>query len=142
MTWRRYSRAGIDDWGGVSPVTADHVNPERAWPALEVLRAATEASGHTLGPRLTLYPTFALDPEQWLDPAVRFAVLDASDAEGLGRDAAWCSGGEEHPPALVGVTAAPSPSGSRARARRRRAAGWPRSWPVSRSVRRSARTRS
>ncbi len=108
-------RAGIDDWGGVSPVTADHVNPERAWPALEVLRDATEAAGHTLAPRLTIYPTFAHDPEHWLDPAVRFAVLDASDAEGLARDGAWCSGGEEHPPPLLGVTTAPPPrlSGSR-----------------------------
>jgi FO synthase len=93
--------AGIDDWGGVSPVTADHVNPERAWPALDVLREATEAAGHTLAPRLTVYPTFALDPERWLDPALRFGVLDASDAEGLGRDAAWCSGGEAPPPALL-----------------------------------------
>ena len=96
-------RAGIDDWGGVSPVTADHVNPERAWPALDVLRGATEAAGHTLAPRLTVYPSFAHDPERWLDPALRFPVLDASDAEGLGRDAGWCSGGEEHPPALVGT---------------------------------------
>ena len=55
-------RAGIDDWGGVSPVTADHVNPERAWPALDILREATEAAGHTLAPRMTVYPTFALDP--------------------------------------------------------------------------------
>ncbi len=55
-------RAGIDDWGGVSPVTADHVNPERAWPALDVLRAATEVAGHTLAPRLTVYPTFAPRP--------------------------------------------------------------------------------
>ncbi|HEX4162897.1 MAG TPA: 7,8-didemethyl-8-hydroxy-5-deazariboflavin synthase CofG, partial [Acidimicrobiales bacterium] len=70
--------AGIDDWGGVSPVTADHVNPERAWPALEVLRDATEAAGHTLAPRLTVYPTFALDPGRWLDEAMRFPVLDAS----------------------------------------------------------------
>ncbi len=93
--------AGIDDWGGVSPVTADHVNPERAWPALDVLRAATEASGHTLAPRLTVYPSYALDPERWLDPALRFAVLDASDAEGLARDAAWCSGGEDPPPDLL-----------------------------------------
>jgi FO synthase len=93
--------AGIDDWGGVSPVTADHVNPERAWPALEVLRAATEAAGHTLAPRLTIYPPFALDPVRWLDEAMRFPVLDASDAEGLARDAAWCSGGEESPPALL-----------------------------------------
>ena len=85
-TWPRCSTSGIDDWGGVSPVTADHVNPERAWPALDVLRAATEAAGHTLAPRLTVYPEFALDPERWLDPALRFAVLDASDAEGLARD--------------------------------------------------------
>jgi FO synthase len=94
--------AGIDDWGGVSPVTADHVNPERAWPALDVLREATEAAGHTLAPRLTVYPSFALDPERWLHPALRFGVLDASDAEGLARDASWCSGGETPPPVLVG----------------------------------------
>ena len=94
--------AGIDDWGGVSPVTADHVNPERAWPALDVLREATEASGHTLAPRLTVYPSFALDPERWLDPALRFGVLDASDAEGLARDSSWCSGGGTPPPVLVG----------------------------------------
>jgi FO synthase len=93
--------AGIDDWGGVSPVTADHVNPERAWPVLDVLRAATEAAGHTLAPRLTIYPTFALDPTRWLDEAMRFPVLDASDSEGLARDASWCSGGEEAPPALL-----------------------------------------
>ena len=47
-------RAGIDDWGGVSPVTADHVNPERAWPALDTLRAATEEAGHVLAARLTV----------------------------------------------------------------------------------------
>ena len=93
--------AGIDDWGGVSPITADHVNPERAWPALDVLRGATEAAGHTLAPRLTVYPSFALDPVRWLDEAMRFPVLDASDADGLARDASWCSGGEEAPPALL-----------------------------------------
>ena len=76
--------SGIDDWGGVSPVTADHVNPERAWPALGVLRNATEAAGFTLAPRLTLYPEFALDPDRWLAESMRFPVLDASDAEGLG----------------------------------------------------------
>jgi FO synthase len=78
--------AGIDDWGGISPLTADHVNPERPWPALEQLRAATEAAGHTLAPRLTIYPEYARQPQQWLDQALRFAVLDRSDAEGLGRD--------------------------------------------------------
>ncbi|HEY4947453.1 MAG TPA: 7,8-didemethyl-8-hydroxy-5-deazariboflavin synthase CofG, partial [Acidimicrobiales bacterium] len=94
--------AGIDDWGGVSPVTADHVNPERAWPALGILRSATEAAGHTLAPRLTLYPEFALDPDRWLHDAMRFPVLDASDAEGLGRDDPWCSGAGFPPPELLG----------------------------------------
>src|SRR5208282_1356731 len=94
--------AGIDDWGGVSPVTADHVNPERAWPALRVLRAATEAAGFTLAPRLTLYPEFALRPERWLAEGLRFPVLDASDAEGLGRDHPWCSGGEVPPRSCSG----------------------------------------
>src|SRR3954447_9839815 len=76
--------AGIDDWGGVSPVTADFVNPERPWPALDRLRAVTEAAGFELAPRLTAYPEFVLDPERWLHPDVRFGVLDRSDAEGLG----------------------------------------------------------
>ena len=96
--------SGIDDWGGVSPVTADHVNPERAWPALEVLQDATEAAGFTLAPRLTLYPSFALRPDRWLDESMRFPVLDASDAEGLGRDHPWCSGGEVPPPELLSGT--------------------------------------
>ncbi|MDH3754500.1 MAG: 5-amino-6-(D-ribitylamino)uracil--L-tyrosine 4-hydroxyphenyl transferase CofH, partial [Acidimicrobiia bacterium] len=78
--------AGIDDWGGVSPVTADHVNPERPWPDLDRLRVVTEARGFTLAPRLTIYPEYALDPERWLDETLRFPVLDRSDAEGLGRD--------------------------------------------------------
>jgi FO synthase len=101
--------AGIDDWGGVSPVTADHVNPERAWPALEILRQATEAAGHVLAPRLTIYPAFAHEPETWLHPDMRFPVLDVADAEGLGRDAAWCSGGDTPPPLILAPTSA-SPS--------------------------------
>jgi FO synthase len=78
--------AGIDDWGGVSPVTADHVNPERPWPDLDRLRAVTEARGFVLAPRLTAYPEFVLDPGRWLDESLRFGVLDRSDAEGLARD--------------------------------------------------------
>ncbi len=78
--------AGIDDWGGVSPITADHVNPERPWPALEILRATTQGAGRELAPRLTIYPEFALEPGRWLDADLRFPVLDRSDAEGLGRD--------------------------------------------------------
>ena len=78
--------AGIDDWGGVSPITADHVNPERPWPELDRLREVTEERGFALAPRLTIYPEFAREPQRWLDPNLRFAVMDRSDAEGLGRD--------------------------------------------------------
>jgi FO synthase len=95
--------AGIDDWGGVSPVTADHVNPERPWPALDRLRAVTESAGFELAPRLTVYPEFALAPGRWLDPSLRFPVLDASDAEGLARPLGevWYSGADAEPPSLV-----------------------------------------
>lgn len=78
--------AGIDDWGGVSPVTADHVNPERPWPDLDILRAVTEEKGFVLAPRLTIHPEFVLDPHRWIDTDLHFAVMDRSDAEGLGRD--------------------------------------------------------
>jgi len=78
--------AGIDDWGGVSPVTADHVNPERPWPDLDRLREVTEAHGFELAPRLTVYPHHAVHPAEWLDDGLAFAVLDRSDAEGLARD--------------------------------------------------------
>jgi FO synthase len=100
--------AGIDDWGGVSPVTLDHVNPERPWPALDALRQATEAEGFALAARLTIYPELAAEPERWLDEAMRFPVLDASDAECLAREDEWCSGGEAPPPALVDLSDAPA----------------------------------
>ncbi|HYU39125.1 MAG TPA: 5-amino-6-(D-ribitylamino)uracil--L-tyrosine 4-hydroxyphenyl transferase CofH [Acidimicrobiia bacterium] len=93
--------AGIDDWGGVSPVTIDHVNPERPWPALERLRAATEAAGKVLAPRLTVYPEYVRDAEHWQHPDVRFPVLLASDGDGLAREDAWSAGGTEHPPRLI-----------------------------------------
>jgi len=95
--------AGIDDFGGISPVTVDHVNPERAWPEVDELRSRTESAGFSLAPRMTLYPEFALDPERWLAPELRTPVLIMSDAEGLCRDSAWVSGGEQTPPALLGV---------------------------------------
>ncbi len=98
--------AGIDDWGGVSPVTIDYVNPERPWPALDLLRDATEAAGFVLAPRLTVYPEYVQLPEQWLHPDVRTAVLVASDLEGLARDSAWSPGRDDLvPPQLL-----PAPS--------------------------------
>ncbi|HKA93504.1 MAG TPA: 7,8-didemethyl-8-hydroxy-5-deazariboflavin synthase CofG, partial [Acidimicrobiia bacterium] len=95
--------AGIDDWGGVSPVTVDHVNPERPWPALDRLRAATEASGKALAPRLTVYPEYVRDADRWLHGDVRFPVLLRSDGEGLAREHAWAAGGSEPPPVLLPV---------------------------------------
>src|SRR5262249_30678907 len=115
-------------------VTADHVNPERPWPAVERLAAVTEAKGFALAPRLTVYPRYILEPQRWLDAGLRFAVQDRSDAEGLGRDdpgaswpekitaadvvhdgaevvlvghrsTAWYSGADRPPPVLV-----PSPA--------------------------------
>ena len=78
--------AGIDDWGGVSPVTADHVNPERPWPERDRLRQVTEDAGFELAPRLTIYPEFATRPTEWVHEDLHFAVMDRADAEGLGRD--------------------------------------------------------
>lgn len=80
--------AGVSDFGGVSPVTIDHVNPERPWPHLDALREATEATGHQLAPRLTVHARYLQDGagETWIDEGLRFAVMDRSDAEGLARD--------------------------------------------------------
>jgi len=100
--------AGIDDWGGVSPVTADHVNPERAWPAVDTLRRATEDAGHVLAPRLTVYPERVARPGTWLDPRLAHPVMAASDAEGLARDSTWCSGGDAPPPLLLGASSPPA----------------------------------
>ncbi|WP_123607299.1 bifunctional FO biosynthesis protein CofGH [Micromonospora sp. Llam0] len=61
-------RAGIDDWGGVSPVTPDHVNPERPWPQIDELARRTAAAGFTLRERLTIYPEYVRRGEAWLDP--------------------------------------------------------------------------
>ena len=115
--------AGIDDWGGVSPLTIDHVNPERPWPALDRLRDATEAAGNVLAPRLTIYPEYVRDPETWIDPGLRTAVLVCSDSEGLARDTAWSPGRDDlTPPTLLPppVPAARRRCGRRS-ARRRRA---------------------
>jgi FO synthase len=95
----RLLAAGINDWGGVSPVTPDHVNPEAPWPELEVLRRASEAAGKELAPRLAIYPRFVQKPERWLAPGMRKAVLDHSDAEGLAREDGWIAGAPSNRPA-------------------------------------------
>ena len=90
--------AGADDLGGISPVTLDHVNPERAWPQLDGLTELLDRAGYALAPRLTVYPEFASEPSRWLDPTLRTKVLQLHDADGLGRGDAWASGGTEPPP--------------------------------------------
>jgi FO synthase len=82
--------AGIDDWGGVSPVTIDHVNPEAPWPELDRLRSATESRGLELAPRLPVYPEWISG--EWIDPRVMPAVLRASDSLGLAREDGWSPG--------------------------------------------------
>ncbi|MCT2276575.1 bifunctional FO biosynthesis protein CofGH [Micromonospora chalcea] len=82
-------RAGIDDWGGVSPVTPDHVNPERPWPHLEELAARTASAGFTLRERLTVYPEYVRAGGPWLDPRVLPHVSALADpATGLAVEAA------------------------------------------------------
>lgn len=72
-------RAGADDWGGVSPLTADHVNPERPWPHIDELAARTASLGFRLEERLTAHPEYLLDPETWVDPAMREPVAALID---------------------------------------------------------------
>jgi FO synthase len=102
--------AGIDDWGGVSPLTPDHVNPERPWPQLDVLTGLTAAAGFTLKERLTVYPPYLRAP--WLDPSVAAHVAALADpATGLANEAAIPRGRPWREPAaevLVSGSASPA----------------------------------
>jgi FO synthase len=85
-------QAGIDDWGGVSPVTVDHVNPEAAWPSLEKLTEATEISGKQLAARLPIYPNYLQSMDKWLDASLHTPVLRCIDSEGYARTDKWSPG--------------------------------------------------
>ena len=74
-------RAGIDDWGGVSPVTADHVSPERPWPAIDELATHTAAAGFTMRERLTAYPKYVLAGSPWIDARLHAHVAALADPE-------------------------------------------------------------
>ena len=80
----RLPAAGLNDWGGISPLTPDHINPERPWPGLAELRRRTESAGHELRERLAVYPEYAIRPA-FLDERLRARVAAAVDAEGLVR---------------------------------------------------------
>jgi FO synthase len=99
--------AGIDDWGGVSPVTADHVNPEAPWPEVELLREACRTRGLELAPRLPLYPEHVTGVDRWADPAVAPAILRAADAHGLAREDRWAPGEPGSVPFVVARDPAP-----------------------------------
>jgi len=90
--------AGINDWGGVSPVTPDFVNPEAPWPHLTRLSSETALAGKILQERLTIYPTFILDGHRWMDTRVYGDVLRKVDAHGLPRTDDWMPGALLSPP--------------------------------------------
>ncbi len=88
----RLVAAGINDWGGVSPVTPDHVNPEAPWPHLVALRERTARAGKTLVERTAIYPAYTLAMERWVDPRLQVPLRRATDADGLARTDAWSPG--------------------------------------------------
>ena len=102
-----YLDSGLNDWGGVSPVTPDHVNPERPWPKIDELAAVTEGHGFTLLERTAVYPAYCAEPsarDRWIDPALHGAVLDLTDAEGYARPPeVWFSGVDVSPPSTAAI---------------------------------------
>ena len=89
---RQLFDAGIGDWGGVSRVTTDHVNPEAPWPEVERLRAVTEAAGKTLVPRLAVYSKYFRELPKWVAPGFHAAILRSIGSEGFAREDRWYSG--------------------------------------------------
>ncbi len=103
-------RAGVNDWGGVSPVTPDHVNPEAPWPHLEDLARVTAQAGRHLSERLALVPAYAQACDRWTDPKIATRVRRMSDARGHARTDGWyCGSGSALPPASASL---PGASGS------------------------------
>ena len=90
--------AGINDWGGVSPLTPDHVNPEAPWPHLAQLARDTGSAGKYLDQRLTLYPRYLAEADTWLSPRVQPAARKQSDGEGYAKRDEWIAGISEHAP--------------------------------------------
>jgi FO synthase len=103
--------AGINDWGGVSPVTPDHVNPEAPWPHLDALERATNAVGKQLVERLAIYPAFARRADTWVDPALRTSLLRRIDADGWPRTDEWSPGTRAALPDRAARTARPAIAG-------------------------------
>jgi len=102
--------AGINDWGGVSPLTPDHVNPESPWPQLNTLRQETAAASKLLQERLTIYPAYVLRFTEWLDKSMVGPVLKLTDGAGLAREDNWLSGQSVEIPEGFDLTPASSPA--------------------------------
>ena len=98
--------AGINDWGGVSPVTQDYVNPEAPWPQLDALARETAAAGKTLTERLALYPAYAGSLDRWVAPELETRVLTMIDATGHPRTDDWVPGSGEALPAAATIAPA------------------------------------
>ncbi|HWK34482.1 MAG TPA: 7,8-didemethyl-8-hydroxy-5-deazariboflavin synthase CofG, partial [Hyphomicrobium sp.] len=90
--------AGINDWGGVSPITPDHVNPEAPWPHLDALAEATRDAGKELTERLALYPAYARNLDRWVDPCFHTPLRRQTDSDGYPRTDAWFPGARAEPP--------------------------------------------
>ena len=142
-------RAGINDWGGVSPVTPDHVNPEAPWPHLEDLERSTNAAGRDLVERLALVPAYAAAPERWTDAAMTPRVRRLSDSLGYARAGPLVFGRERRIAgrsaavdgrACVTMTraAARVRGSARSSMRRARAANWRRPMSCGSSARKAA----
>jgi FO synthase len=99
--------AGINDWGGVSPVTPDHVNPEAPWPELVALEKQTAEAGKQLVQRLAVYPSYALESARWIAPKLAPKVLSTIDATGLARGETWMAGTTKGTPAPRAQAAPP-----------------------------------
>ena len=91
--------AGLNDWGGVSPVTPDHVNPEAPWPAIAELARKSADAGKLLVNRLPVYPYYVRNADTWLAPEIATRVRRMSDTEGFARDDDWAPGNTKPPPA-------------------------------------------
>jgi len=109
--------AGLSDWGGVSPVTPDHVNPEAPWPELARLARETAAAGKVLVPRLAIYPAWLKDSDKWLAPKVLTATLKKADGQGYAQEYSWRVGQvNQTAPIEVAMTEGPAISSRLARA--------------------------
>lgn len=121
----RLVASGINDWGGVSPVTPDHVNPEAPWPALLKLAQDTAVAGKVLAPRLAVYPAWLKNASEWLADAPRRAALRRQDGFGLAHESDWRVGQNEHAHVFPEAGCAVAVSSRAARAIDRAVAGRP-----------------